>query len=88
MKIKEGFVLRKVADSWMAVPVGSMAENMKGLIALNETAADIWNILQDEHSEEEVMDILQLAYDAERSVLEANVRSFLEELDEKGILEK
>ena len=49
MKIKEGFVLRQVADSWMAVPIGSMAEEIHGLIALNETAADIWNILQDEH---------------------------------------
>lgn len=86
MKIKEGFVLRQVADSWMAVPVGGMAESMKGLIALNETAADIWNILLDEHSEEEVVDILALAYDAERSVLEESVRDFLAELDQKGIL--
>ena len=86
MKIKEGFVLRQVADSWMAVPEGGMAESMKGLIALNETAADIWNILQDEHSQVEVVDILTLAYDVERSVLEESVRDFLAELDQKGIL--
>ena len=45
MKIKEGFVLRQVADQWMAVPIGSMAEKVHGLIALNETGADIWKIL-------------------------------------------
>ena len=88
MKIKEGFVLRQVAESWMAVPIGSMAEEIHGLIALNETAADIWNILQDEHTEKEVVDILLLSYDASREELEESVREFLEELDEKGMLSR
>ena len=50
MKIKEGFVLRQIADQWMVVPIGSMAEKIHGLIALNETAADIWKILEDDHT--------------------------------------
>lgn len=88
MKIKEGFVVRQVADSWMAVPVGSMAGEMGGLIALNDTAADIWQILQEEHSEEEVAEILQLEYDTDMDVIRAHVHEFVEELSQKGILDR
>lgn len=87
MKIKEGFVVRQVADSWMAVPVGSMAGEMGGLIALNDTAADIWQILQEEHSEEEVAEILQREYDTDMDVIRAHVHEFVEELSQKGILD-
>ena len=88
MKIKEGFVLRKVADSWMAVPIGKMAGEIQGLIALNETAADIWNILQEDHTEEEVVNILTLHYDEKPEVLLENVKEFVEELDIRGMLDK
>lgn len=88
MKIKEGFVLRKVADSWMAVPIGKMAGKIQGLIALNETAADIWNILQEDHTEEEVVNILTLHYDEKPEVLLENVKEFVEELDIRGMLDK
>ena len=87
MKIREGFVLRQVADSWMAVPVGSMAGKIHGLVALNETAADIWNILQDDHSEDEVVEILALNYDEEKEVLRQSVRAFLKELEDQEMLE-
>lgn len=88
MKIKEGFVLRKVADSWMAVPIGKMAGKIQGLIALNETAADIWNILQEDHTEEEVVNILTLHYDEKPEVLLENVKEFVKELDRRGMLDK
>ncbi|HJA67043.1 hypothetical protein B5F07_14060 [Lachnoclostridium sp. An169] len=88
MKIREGFVLRQVADSWMAVPVGSMAGKIHGLVALNETAADIWNILQDDHTEEEVVEILAMNYDEKKEVLAESVHAFLRELEEQEMLER
>ena len=88
MKIREGFVLRQVADSWMAVPVGSMAGKIHGLVALNETAADIWNILQDDHTEEEVVEILAMNYDEKKEVLAESVHAVLRELEEQEMLER
>ena len=88
MKIREGFVLRQVADSWMAVPVGSMAGKIHGLVALNETAADIWNILQDDHTGEEVVEILAMNYDEKKEVLAESVHAFLRELEEQEMLER
>ena len=88
MKIKDGFVLRHVADSWMAVPIGSMAGKVQGLISLNETAAEIWNILKEDHSEEEVTEILAERYNEEKDILAGSVREFVQELDNQGIIEK
>lgn len=88
MRIKEGFVLRQVADEWMAVPIGSMAEKVQGLIALNETAADIWRILQDDHTAEEVIDILRLTYDSGEVELEQSVKDFMNMLDRNDLLVK
>ena len=88
MKIRNGFVLRQIADSWMAVPVGNMAGEMNGLIALNDTAADIWKILQDDHTEKEVVGMLTLVYEADRKEIESSVKQFIAELRDKGMLEE
>ena len=37
MKIKDDFVLRKVADSYVVVPVNSLTLDFNGIINLNET---------------------------------------------------
>ena len=37
MKIKDDFVLRKVADSYVVVPVNSLTLDFNGVINLNET---------------------------------------------------
>lgn len=87
MKIKEGFVLRQIADQWMAVPIGGMAEKVHGLIALNDTAADIWKILQEDHTEQEVVELLSREYDEDTQVLEENVQSFVSELKKQDLIE-
>ena len=87
MKIKDGFVLRQVADSWMAVPVGSMAGKIHGLIALNDTGAEIWKILERNRTEEEVVELLSEIYDADRDELREQALAFIRDLREKEILD-
>ena len=36
-KLKDGFVLRKVGPMYMAVPFGTRASEMKGMVSLSET---------------------------------------------------
>lgn len=88
MKIKEGFVLRQIADQWMVVPIGGMAEKIHGLIALNETAADIWKILEDDHTADEVVDILMFSYDYDKDEIKDNVLEFIRTLEENDMLDR
>ena len=46
MKIKNNFLLRKVADSYVVVPVGKMSLDFNGIITLNETGAFLFELLQ------------------------------------------
>lgn len=48
MKIKDDFVLRKVADSYVVVPVNSLTLDFNGVINLNETGAFLFEQLQKE----------------------------------------
>lgn len=87
MKIKEGFLLRQIADSWMAVPVGMRTAEVNGLISLNETAAAIWEIFQEDHTEEEAVERLSETYEVSKDELAISVHDFVQMLREKGILE-
>ena len=44
MKIKEDFILRKVADSYVVVPVNDMTVDFNGIINLNETGAFLFEV--------------------------------------------
>lgn len=89
MKIKSGFVLRKVADSYVAVPIGNMTAKIRGLISLNETGAEIWKIITNcDKSEKEITDELCGIFRGDREAIEQGTAKFIEELRKKDLLEE
>ena len=87
MKIKSGFVVRKIANQYMAVPVGVRAKELHGMIGLNETAAFLWELLKEERTEEELAALVFDEYEiSEEHALEA-VQRFCKSLQEEGVLE-
>ena len=55
MKIKNDFILRKVADSYVVVPVNSMTLDFNGIVNLNETGAFLFDILQKGTDKQELL---------------------------------
>ena len=45
MKLKEDFLLRQVADTWVVMPVGQSMMDFNGMLTLNETGALLWRAL-------------------------------------------
>ena len=86
MKIKDGFVLRKIADQYMAVPVGARAKELHGMIGLNETGAFIWERLSNGQSQEEIVKALCEEYEVEEGAAMASVQRFCEKLRAEGML--
>lgn len=39
MKVKQGFMLREIANNYVVVPVGKAAIDFNGIITLNQTGA-------------------------------------------------
>ena len=89
MKIKNGFVLEKVGDSYLACATGKLAAEFSGFVRMNETGAFLWNTLDSGNceSEAELAATLASEYGVDVAVVEKDVSAFLEELRNNGILE-
>ena len=86
MKIKDGFVLRKIADQYMAVPVDARAKELHGMIGLNETGAFIWERLSNGQSQNDIVKALCEEYEVEEGAAMSSVQRFCEKLRAEGML--
>lgn len=86
MKIKEGFVVRKIANQYMAVPVGARAKELHGMIGLNETAAFLWELLKENRTEEELAALLYDEYEIREEEALQVVKRFRDLLEKEGVL--
>jgi len=87
MKIKEGFLLRQVADNWVVLPVGQACVDFNGMLSLNDSGALLWKALEQGGDREALADALLAEYEVERSVALADVDEFLAKLSKAGCLE-
>lgn len=87
MKIREDFILRKIADTYVVVPVGQAVVDFSGLINLNETGALLFKTLQQGSSENQLVDVLLQQYDVSREIAQKDVQNFISEVKDANILE-
>lgn len=87
MKIKEDFILRKVADSYVVVPVNILTLDFNGIINLNESGAFLFELLQNGAEREELVNRLLEEYDVTRDRAEADIDSFIKKARDADILE-
>lgn len=86
MKIKEGFVLKQVADVTIVVPAGEAALDFNGMITLNDTAAFLWRLLENETTQEELLSAMLKEYDVDEKTAKAGIAKFVAKLNEEGLL--
>ena len=87
MKIKKGFVIRKVGGDSVVVPVGEMSKKFHGMINLNETGAFLWQFYTEEHTLDDGVNALLNEYDVEESLARADVEQFIKTITENGFAE-
>lgn len=86
MKIKENFILRNVADTWIVVALGETAVDFSGMLKLNETGALLWKALEKGAETEDLVDALCGEYAVDRETARADVEEFLSVLKNAGCL--
>ena len=87
MKIKKGFIVRRVGGQSVAVAVGEMSKSFNGMIRLNETGKFLWDILAAGADEDELVAKILEEYEVAGADARADVRSFVAKLEEVGALE-
>lgn len=86
MKLKDGFVLRRVGGHSIVVPVGAQIMDFNCMITLNETGEFLWQQLQQERTTEQLTAALLDEYDVEPATAEADVARFVEQLQQAELL--
>ncbi len=86
MKIKEGFILRQVADNYLVVAVGDAVKKFKGMITLNETGAFIWKALEKGATEDELVEKLTAEYKVDEPMARADVDKFVNKIKKANLL--
>ncbi len=87
MRLKYNFVLSEVAGKTVAVAVGEDAAKFNGFIKMNATGAEIFRILKQEVTFDELILKLKSIYsDEDIELLYKAAESFLRELRTAGVL--
>ena len=88
MKTKKGFMLRKVADKNVVVPIGQASVDFNGAINLNETGAFLWEQLAKGCSYDELLSALLGEYDVAEDVARRDIDAFLETARNANIIDE
>lgn len=87
MKTKKGFMLRKVADKNVVVPIGQASVDFNGIINLNDTGAFLWNILSKGCTYDELLSSLLSEYDVNEDIAKSDIDVFLKTARDADVIE-
>lgn len=86
MRIVPGFVVREVAGETIAIPTGDAARELSGLIALNGCGKFLFELLQEDCTEENLWTALTENYEIDLATAKTDVAEFLESLRKGNVL--
>lgn len=87
MRIKEGFILRKIADSDVVIPMGDNIAEFNGVVSLNETAVFLWSCLKEEIEMSQMVDALTAHYSVTREIAQKDTENFILQLKQRNMLD-
>lgn len=88
MRIIEGLVLRKLLNENIVTGEGLARVDFSKVISLNETAAYLWNEVQDrDFSLDDLVTLLTDRYDVSEDVARADAQRMLDSWRDAGLLE-
>ena len=86
MKLKDGFLLRNIADQNVVLPSGGDLD-LNMMITLNDTGAFLWEKMQQETDQAALVAALLAEYDVDEVRAAAAVEGFVKKLEDNGFLE-
>lgn len=88
MKLKNGFVLRKVPGMNLILPAGENIKTYKGALMLNDTAAFIYELLQEGLDSADIRERMLDEYDVTPEKAEEGINKTFALLVEGGVAEE
>jgi len=86
MKIKENYMLRKVADTYVVVPIGAAVAEFNGMINLNSAGAFLWRQMEIETTFENVLSAMLEEFEVDEETAKNDLLKFIDELKQANLL--
>ena len=88
MKIKEGYILRTIADTHIVVPVAERVIDFKGMITLNDVSAMLWDFMQVDRGYDDILEHILSTYEIDRETAANDLDELLDQMESGGVLER
>lgn len=85
MKIKSGYIVKKVMGSYMLVSTSGEESTMQ---TLNETGAFLWSLLEEDTTVESMTEKMVAEYEIDAPTAKNDIEAFTEKLRLSGLLEE
>ena len=87
MKVKEGFITRKMGKETIVVATGEASKSFNGMIKLNDVGAFLFEeMIADNVEKDELVKKLTNKYDVSKEKAEDDLEGFLQPLIKAGII--
>lgn len=87
MKLKEQYCIQQVADSYMAMAMSNEGGAQNRVIRLNKTSKDIFDMLKEDITEDEIVQRMMQLYEVEESVVRKGVQQLVAQLQANHMLQ-
>ena len=79
MRIKEGFIIKKLGQGYVVVTVGQASKEFNGMIRLNPAGAFLWESIQNgsDTKDKLIKAMLERYEDLDETIAEADLNEFL-----------
>ncbi len=88
MKIKDGYILKKVAGENIVIATGAARLSFNGIITFNEVGAEVFSRLDGTRTLEQIVDEIASIYNAPKNVIEADIKKLVGKMKNQGLLEE
>lgn len=86
MKLKTDLIIRNIAGECVAVPTGKAASQINGLLSLTPSGELLIRRLQEECTQQELVQALLDQYEVTEQMAQADVEAFLAKLRDVNLL--
>lgn len=88
MKLRGEFVIHKVVDEILAIPVGDLALEFNGMIMLNDVSQVIWECLENGTDLSNIINAVTDKFDVSAEEAENDIVTFINGLREINLIEE
>jgi len=88
MKIKEGFLLREIANTHVVVPVAERVIDFKGMMILNGVSPAIVEYMREHRTQEEILAYILDEFDIDKETAENDLNKLIDQMEANGVLDR